>query len=214
MKFEKTHNRLTFVADTNGSQLPTVEVRAVPKATPENNIYGSWVRLADPFSDRSVAHELHEWDPKIGNCEPNFLEIMKRHHDLYVLGVFEPAGRDVNEVGGLRFLAQAIGGLEEGLYSTPRNTWYQIPIQHDKGVFVWEYNMAGTVVTARRKRDGSVFTTEIEFSKENYKYTHPLNEAFDPEAFSSVVEKVRYDGAIANPIDLTELRRIYLKLHP
>lgn len=217
MIFEKSYQRLTCsnTRSVNGVDETTVDidVRSVPSAKVGANVYGSWVELNDHYG-KKIAHMLREWDPRLGTCEPNFLQIMKRHHDLYVMGAFVPAGEDHIEHPGIRTLSHAIGELEDGVYRTHDRTWHQIPIQGDHGDFIWEYGMSGIRVTARRKNNGSVFITEIKFSKEDYKYPHPRNEAFDPEAFMSVTEKVRYASLNALPITTTDIGRISRKLHP
>lgn len=217
MIFNKSYNRLTCSVsrNVNGREETSVDidVRAVPAARPDANFYGSWIELTDHFGEK-VSHMLREWDPKIGTCEPNFLQIMKRHHDLYKMGAFIPVGENHQDFAGVRTLSQAIGELEDGFYHTHDRTWHQIPIKNDVGDFVWELRFVDTVVTAKRKSDGSCFVTEICYEKTNPHYKHPRNEKFDPEAFSSIVEKVRYDSLNAVPITAVDVERIGRRLHP
>lgn len=217
MIFNKTYQRLTCSVSrsVNGKEETTVDVdvRAVPKARPDNNFYGSWIELTDHFGTK-ISHMLYEWDPKLGTCEPNFIQIMKRHHDLYKMGAFIPVGEDHSEFSGIRTLAAAIGELEDGHYHTHDQTWHQIPIKNDLGNFVWEIRLSDVTITARRKSNGSCFVTEICYEKTNQYYKHPRNENFDPEAFSSVIEKVRYDSLNAVPITRNDVERIGRKLHP
>ena len=217
MIFDKSYQRLTCSVsrNVNGVDQTTVDidVRAVPAARPDANFYGSWVELTDHFGTK-VSHMLREWDPKLGTCEPNFIQIMKRHHDLYKMGAFIPVGENHQDFAGVETLSRAIGELEDGRYHTHERAWHQIPIKNDAGDFVWEVRNPGFVVTARRKGNGSCFETEIRYEKTNHRYKHPRNEDFNPEDFSSVIEKVRYDSLGAVPVTTTDAERIYRKLHP
>lgn len=217
MIFNKTYQRLTcsIVRSVNGKEETNVEidVRAVPAAHPDANYYGSWVELTDHFGEK-VSHMLREWDPKLGICSPNFIQIMKVHHDLYKMGAFMPVGETHQDFAGVRTLSAAIGELEDGHYHTHDRTWHQIPIKNDVGDFVWELRLPDAIVTARRKSDGSCFVTEISYETINRHYKHPRNENFDPEEFSSLVEKVRYDSLGAEPITAVDIERIARKLHP